>query len=296
MNTSIVPATSLPTDPVAWPEWLEQQLVRGDLGQVVVELETLLQVDPAHTPDVRQILGSDFDKVLESGLSVLNGHQITELMKHPRMLLRLQEAVLIQGGDYWSTVDETDATKSAIIREWAAIEQQIDPIVPDDGPTSETNGERASWFQSLRPLVALAAIVLVGVTVWMTRPSPSTWGFDQPGLLNASVSAHDYLDSLADAADTFDKKPLDTSVALGKRLSDFSHGCQTLLEAKHPQLSEASRKLLLEKCRDWKASIDGHLADLNSGAKPIEVIRDEANATVNKLVNKLREMADETLA
>lgn len=289
MTAPHVIAVDMPTDAVAWPEWLERQLVRDDLGQLVCELEKLLNVDPAETPDVRQILGNDFDRVLESGLSILSPERIADLVKHPRMLLRLQEAVLIQGGDHWNRIEEADDTKSMVLREWKAIESRIgEPVRPSVNSSGKT-GRRGA----LRILAGIAAAVAVGVTAWMVRPIPPTWGFDKSGLLTAEMPASDYLNTLAGAAEEWFKKRPEDSEGLAKRLRDFRHGCDTLLAAPHPQLAEVDKTWLLEKCRTWAGKIDGHLADLQSASKSVQVVRTEADETITKLVAALKARADQ---
>lgn len=289
MTAHNVIAADMPVDSVAWPEWLERQLVRGDLGQLVCELEKLLQVDPAETPDVRVLLGNEFDRVLEAGLSVLSAERIAELLKHPRMLMRLQEAVLIQGGDYWNKIEEADDSKSLVLREWQAIESRIsDPV----GPVADQHVKQGRRGV-LRILAGVAAAVAVGVTAWMVRPVPPTWGFDKSGLLTADVAPAEYLNGLASAAEEWFKKRPEDSEGLARRLRDFRHGCDTLLIAPHPQLAATDRAWLLERCQAWAEKIDGHLADLRSESKSVGDVRNEADETINKLISALKARAEE---
>jgi hypothetical protein len=47
---------------------------------------------------------------------------------------------------------------------------------------------------------------------------------------------------------------------------------------------------LVEKCRVWAAKLDAHLAALEGGVSAAKV-RDDADATINKLIEALRDRA-----
>jgi len=99
-----------------------------------------------------------------------------------------------------------------------------------------------------------------------------------------------YLDRLADAAGEWFKKRPDDPNALARRIGEFRQGCSVLILSPHKPLAAQDRAWLVEKCRAWAAKLDAHLAALEGGASAAQV-RDEADATINKLIAALRERA-----
>ena len=108
-----------------------------------------------------------------------------------------------------------------------------------------------------------------------------------------NLSAKDYLNHLADAADEWKHRRPETQATLEQRLSDFRHGCQTLIDAPHPQLSPEDRTWLVGKCQDWAGKLDGQLADLRSGTKPMPQVLNEADTTIGNLIDALRKRAQD---
>lgn len=283
-------ALDIPNDPADWPDWLERQLVGLDLGELVLQLQVLADRSDEPEPTLEDICESNIEAVLQGGLAPLSQQQIGALLKHPRLLLELQERVLFAGGEYWSTVPISEEHRQQVAYAKLKILSQIAADSVDDiTAKGEDSGERNSRRRLMwRPLIAVAATLLIGVAFWITRPPTTGWGFSRSGVLTADLSADAYLDSLAKAAeDWFNKRP-ETKPDLALRLKQFSDGCQTLIDAPHPQLSPQDREWLIERCRVWKEKIDKQLADLNSGAKSVEEVRAEADATVNQLIEALR--------
>ena len=63
-----------------------------------------------------------------------------------------------------------------------------------------------------------------------------------------------------------------------------------LIFSPHRPLSREDRIWLVEKCRLWAARLDYHLELLENGADA-EKVRDDADATVGKLIKALRDRA-----
>jgi hypothetical protein len=149
--------------------------------------------------------------------------------------------------------------------------------------------------------LAAAALVLVGGyfayqgVTGAVNTVKRGWGFNQPGLMTAQMSPRDYLKTLADAASTWKNQQQATKEELQKRLTEFRKGCDNLIKAPHPQLAEADRKWLIERCGAWAAKIDGHLADLQSG-KSFDTVKAEAQKTIDTLVEKLNERSQSAAA
>ncbi len=99
-----------------------------------------------------------------------------------------------------------------------------------------------------------------------------------------------YLNRIADAAaEWFNQRP-EGPIDLARRLGELRQGCSVLILSPHKPLSAQDRTWLVEKCRAWAAKLDAHLVSLEGGTAAPKV-RDEADATVDKLIKALRERA-----
>lgn len=282
----------IPHDPQLWPAWLEEQLVGLQLGELIDQLKLIVPEPEESQVTLDDVCGSQLDLVLTSGLSALSQKQVSTLLKSPDLLLDLQERVFIEGGDYWHSVSRTEEHQQLFETQWPQIEKSFIEVGSDSSEiptvTSQSQQPKSSGI-SIRTLSLLAAVLLVGVTFWLSRPQPPAgWGFNRPGALAVDLPADEYLDHIAESAGEWFKKPTGTKAALAKRLAQFSAGCQTLIDAEHPQLSPTDRDWLVERCGVWKDKIDTQLAQLNSGTKSLNEVRSEANATVNKLIEAIQ--------
>lgn len=280
----------IPDDPATWPNWLERHLVGVHLRELVGELQLLAGPQPVPAPSLEELLGPALPRILEGGLQHLTEQQTRQLLRHPQLLLRLQERVLVEGGNYWQSVPLAAAHQLAVARQWNVLQSELDTMTPGAAaafPTA-THRHRFAW-RFVTAVGALAAAVLIAVGLWPDRMIQPTWGFDKGGLLTAQVPASEYLQSLTGAAREWFKKTPETPAALERRLREFRHGCDTLIRAPHTQLAAADRDWLVDRCKNWSSKLDGHLADLNSGAKPFSDIRREADATINALIKALEE-------
>jgi hypothetical protein len=60
------------------------------------------------------VFGEDRDRPMERGLAVLPGEAIGKLLRHPRLLLELQEQALMFGGEHWRRQEESPGDHGAI--------------------------------------------------------------------------------------------------------------------------------------------------------------------------------------
>ncbi len=284
--------------------WLERQLVGLELGDLVAELVAIHQsrsLNPIPSPSLDQAFADQLPQLLNQGLSVLSEKQLGLLLKHPGLLMELQDAVLEQGGRYWETVPRSEEFEQRIVAERAALSKKLVER-PGTAPTANQGGPAprplasgssspARWKPST--LLAIAAALLIGVTLWMSRPSGPTWGFDRSGILTTNVSAGEYLNSLATAAgDWFNKRP-EEPPAVATRLREFIHGCETLIDAPHSQLSPEDRAWLVERCRTWKSTLETQLTALEAQSRTAAETLESADETIRKLQNALRQRASE---
>jgi hypothetical protein len=280
----------IPPEPSEWPAWLEQQLVGPDLGDLVLQLQELAGASAEPSPSLLEICGPNLNDVLASGLSVLTEEQIPRLMRFPRALLDLQERIFEEGKSHWFNLPVSAEQRTAVEDQWRSISAKAG-LAADAGGSVQPAAAPARKRHYWRSIAAIAAIVLVGAAWWTLRPRTRSWGFDRPGLLAASASASEYLNSLADAADDWFQVRPESSQELAARLQEFVHGCDTLIAAPHPQLPAGDRAWLVERCQAWRSRLETELAELNAGTKPVEAVRDETDAVIRKLMNALRQRA-----
>jgi hypothetical protein len=287
----------LPEDTAAWPIWLEQQLVGMELGELVVQLETLYKNQSRQHQSFSEICGSQMSELLQRGLSSLSTRQISALFQNPAAILELQEHVLAGGGSYWDNVPLSGTDRDAVHRVTSRACQAVSDTT-DRAPKAQlntaNNATQNTWFSrnAIATLTALAATVLLVLGIWsQTGDRPSGWGFDQPGLLAQDVSARTYLSNLSDAAGQWSKKKPSNARELEKRLAEFRHGCDTLIAAPHKPLEEVDRQWLIGKCKAWAGEIDSYLAELSRDAGSFSDVNLKADETISRLKNALKDRA-----
>src|SRR5262249_15381922 len=115
-------------------------------------------------------------------------------------------------------------------------------------------------------------------------PAVVAWGWDRPGALRQDVSARDYLDALASAAEEWSKARPETAPALARRLNEFRAGCSTLILTTHQPLNEEGREWLKGRCQVWAEEIDKVLTKLEDDGRVMDA-RDEADKLARKIVH-----------
>ncbi|MFI5459247.1 MAG: hypothetical protein ACHRXM_27800 [Isosphaerales bacterium] len=320
-------ALEIPDDASDLAGWLEGHLVGLELSALVAELEAVHGQAQGHGSaqppfSLETILGNQRDAVLAGGLVSLPPDHLRQLLRHPRLLLDLQELILISGRPYWhrraeSILEQAPASeqKAAVDRGWdwltASVIEHPTVSVPIragavHSPASVTRPRSGSRWRSLSvaSLAAAAAVVLVvfAVSRWPScdragngPPGPSVasssgWGWNRPDALPQDLPRNAYLNHLADGAQAWFKQRPDDPVALAKRITEFRQGCSVLIQSPHKPLPADDRTWLVEKCRAWMGKLDAHLAALESGQDALKV-RGEADETINTLIAALRERA-----
>lgn len=285
----------LPDDPAERAAWLERQLVGLELGTLVSELEAVHGRDD-RTLTLEAACGDALPGVLERGLLVLSRDAIQKLLTHPRLLFDLQEKICINGGDYWQRVPIADEHRRAVDDSWKAIRAAIESeVAPKPANRAASLASRSNPRRLWVAAATVAVVLLAAVGLWLRPASaPPGWGWDRPGALSADLSSSDYLNHLADGANEWFLKRPETKEDLAKRLREFRHGCDTLIEAPHTQLSADDRKWLVERCKVWAGKIDENIAALESTSN-VGQVRNDADATIQKLVDALRTRSKESV-
>jgi hypothetical protein len=292
MKTKPTPiALDMPEDEAELASWLERLVVGERLGALVAELEGI-HGPPARTASLDQALGDRRDAVLRDGLASLPPDRLGLFLRQPRLLLQLQELVLVSGCPHWETLaaaqpEHRDALARGRVR------------LPGQGYATPRTWHLRRWGVGLAATAAaallLAAFLISGRPGGPRQPVPpaataSAWGWNRPGALAEDLRPGAYLDHLADAAqEWFNQRP-EGPVDLARRLGEFRQGCSVLILSPHQPLSADDRAWLVEKCRTWAAKLDAELASLERGEDPT-VVRDQADATAAALVKALRDRA-----
>lgn len=299
-----VHALDIPDDPAQLPAWLERHLVGLDLAALIAELSAV-HAAAGPGPSLDALLAGRKEAVLANGLGVLPQATLKEFLTRPRLLLELQELILVGGGAYWDRVAPPSAELEAHVEQGRQrlerLFAQAERAAPEERRVLRLPSGPA-WYR--RPWVAslaAAAAVLLGVFLFEHYRSPAgkdretsavAWGWSRPDALPDKMSPEAYLNRLADeAAEWFDRRP-DEPVALAKRLGELREGCSVLILSPHPPLAAADRQWLVEKCRLWAAQFDQQLTALEAGGDPLQ-IRAQTDETVHKLITALRGRAKE---
>jgi hypothetical protein len=305
-------ALEIPDDTKALPGWLDRHLVGPDLGALVAELEAV------HGPVAREVallnvLGNHRNDVLAQGLATLPKDRLRRLLRQPRLLLDLQELILISGGPYWFDRAAQGPQRAAVDRGWQRLaaslatertgqatvpSRSVIPMltpIPVPSLPARSRWYRRGWVLSLTTIAAALLVVAAAVRWHAVEPRQAgvavvAWGWSRPGALSQELPRADYLNRLADEAhEWFDRRPEDRA-GLARRLAEFRQGCTTLIQARHRPLSAEDRAWLVEKCRAWAAKFDGYLAAVGAGQDPLQV-RGQADETINRLLATLRDRA-----
>ena len=279
--------TTIPDDPKEWAGWLEQHLVGLRLRDVIDELRLL--PGSAATPLNGLLNENLLLQVRKRGLTALSVNQVRALFGSPESLLELQDDVLIHGGDYWASLPTSAEVQNATDRVKKRLGKSPIPAERAAVPAAKPETKNSSRGL-LIALTSVAALLLVGVLTWQMQPHGSGSILGQPGLLANDVnSSAEYLNRIANAgSEWFNQHPRD-SAELVTLLENVSNDCQILIDADHLRLTPNEREWFVGKCENWKNEFDTTLASLQSGHLTFEAAKSEADKTMMKLVNLLRE-------
>lgn len=293
---------NMPDDVAKWPDWLECRLVSPTLGQLVAELEVVHGGSLEAEATLDEVCGEALREVYSIGLAALSPERLRMLLRQPSLLLALQEAVLIHGQSYWTAVPRPYEFAQSTDEQWRQVATtcgladtpaqagEADSRMQPELATHHQRRSRRTWITSV------AALVLVGTGIWFVRPRPAMWGFDRDGLLSTNVPRDEYLNALADAAgDWFNKRP-DQVDGLVRRLTEFERGCDTLIQAPHPELADVDRQWLVERCGAWKSKLAACRTSLSAGQLSLEEAQATADQTIRALQHALRTRASQETA
>jgi hypothetical protein len=291
---------------VASPAWLEDELVGPRLGELVAELAALPGAETLEGASWQEMLGDHAQAVFDRGLCAIPPELIGRLLARPRLLLDLQESVLLDGGDYWARkLEAPGALVEAAGRGWPRLAGSL--------RVHRWLNRPGTRWRRLAPHLAYltaAAALLLATTIFLmkpadrdsaqiaagaTSPAPAPvaavgWGWGKEGALPQNAAPRDYFESIAAGARAWSKKRPDDAVALARRLTEFRAGCSALILSDHKPLSPADREWLVRRCRNWAEKIDDQLTALDL-AKDVNQTHREMDLLVKKMVDEIRERA-----
>ena len=139
--------------------------------------------------------------------------------------------------------------------------------------------------------IAACVLVVLGIRSQFTEEPSVAFVWEQPESFDSSLSPAEYGTSLSKSLDDwwFSERP-ETKDELAARLQRFHAGCETVIAAKHPQLTPEQRELLVTKCKNWLAKLDKHLADVKAGGSNLPVLRENSDETVHATVDALKQL------
>ena len=277
----------IPDHPRELAAWIENHLLGMRLGELVSELRVVHGDQPGKLT-LNEACGGHLEDILKQGIRSLPADRLSLLLRHPGLLLELQEVILERGGAYWLKQSAPREEQLALASQWKLLEQSL-----FSGSISHSVPRNRNWIGRSAIAAILSAAAAFSVA-WFLKdrfapPTPG-WGWDRPGALAANLPSRDYLEHLAAAAQDWFKKRPETAPELARRIGQFRQGCSTLILAEHPSLSPADRDWLRERCRVWAGKLDGHLAAIEAGQN-IDDVRLAADETVNKLISAIRDRA-----
>jgi hypothetical protein len=297
---------TMPDDPLQRRAWLEQQLTGLHLRDLVLELEALRETPPLAAPPLADTLGESLPMVLHAGLAAASDEAVRQLIRHPRLLLELQEQILLADSPYWEhrLEENTEVAEAADrvatrFRESLAEEEPARVRLP-----VQSSLARNPWLAALATAAALLlttfGLIWAGVLTLSFGPAPEPevaqrWGWDRPGAIPEGVPAGEYYDALARAARQWGDVRPDDREALLKRIGEYRQGCSRLLIAAHEPLRELGSRedaWLVERCQRWAYRLDQLRDDLEAGRKAVTEVRDAVDEMTRRIVSNLESRAD----
>ncbi len=289
-------AFDIPESPDEIAKWLESIICEGDLRSLVAQLISVHGVADQRI-EIDAFLAEDRQAMLAQGLCALPASKIQSLLMTPVLLLDLQQKIMAEGGDYWR-----DKFQSAVGQETIQRTNKVIAEILEKQHVVVGKAERPGSRWSVSSLLALAAGILIAISgTWYWNSERNNrqpvqvaagWGWASESGIPAGGSAKEYLTALSNGADAwFNSRPSDNN-ELATRLTEFSAGCELLINADHAPLPDEDKAWLRYKCRVWKRQIDEQLAAVGQ-SKLVDVLRvsDEIARDISKSLRERESQA-----
>jgi hypothetical protein len=276
-----------------WPMWLERQLLGTRLSELIDELE-LISPAEGPGPTLDELIGEQWQALLSRGLSALEFDRLRQLIRNPQLLLELQEQVFINGGNYWQDLPVDEDVRSTA----DTVAKRVKAAIYSSGETAVTPANQGISFSSPNRrlyviFATLAASVLVAVgirSLFLSEPSVA-FAWEHPDSLDSSLSATEYGETLSKSLEEWwANDPAESREELLNRLRRFRDGCETLVDARHPQLTGDQREQLVTKCKKWQVKIEQNLADVEKTNVKLVTIKQNSDKTIQATADALRQL------
>lgn len=286
-------AFDIPESPEEIAKWLESIICEGDLRGLVTQLISVHGATGQES-NLDAILAEHRQGVMDHGLSALSESKVQSLLVTPTLLLQLQETIMAEGGEYWLGKFNSDASRDTVRRTDDVVAQVLGSQQVTIDRTEKPDSPRTG--SSLLALAAGLLIAIGGTWYWNQQRGDrglvqvaAGWGWASESGIPSDVSAKEYLTALSSGADAwFNKRPSNES-ELATRLTEFSAGCERLINANHAPLAKADEAWLQYKCRGWKKRIDEQLAAVDQN--PVEDVLRATDAIAKEVSEALTERA-----
>ncbi len=316
----------IPDDPQLLPEWLERQITGLDLQQLVSELNSMSE-SQEEKPSLTQACGGRLDDVLQDGLHLLTEQELWTLLRHPDLLLELQDRVNFEGGEHWLEIPISDADRAEIDRIRATIRKITHAsnveFAIDEKRTSKQSESDSSKFAhaasshsnpwgntSANPRRSFIRIALVACGLLMaiavgTMMLPQPAGWSDPGRLTTSRSPAQVFDALAQATESYRKASRHSQQQLQDELERFIRDCQKVQQLNlpelaalpHPDRENANSPIqtyadwLKVKCKAWEDNAQATLTAMRNGNSDFETASSAYTEIITKLKKALEKQA-----
>jgi len=253
-------------------DWLEGQLVGPDFFRLVSELEVIHGSGGPSAATIADVLGPNREAVLSRGLGALPREQLKALLQKPKLLLDLQELVLLDGGEYWQ--NKTRPVQA----------------MPSSVASPPKPAPRFNWLAVVGIAVTVAALLMI--FIW-PRPAATQRGWHKESVFEArQLSAAAYLNQLAAAVEEYRATQPEDAATLARRIGEIRDGCTRFAMAAHPPLSQADRADVKARCRKWSDRLDEYRKQLEDSPDDAGKIHDQVNALIEQMAKVLRTKAE----
>ena len=299
----------IPEDDKELPRWLESILVSPNFGKTIAQLVYIQTEDSNPHASADAFTDKQLRQFAKVGLTDATYDQCKAFLRQPAALVALNDAIFAEGDSYWiQRIANASRADHQFLDEFAKanfapVDSEISRSKERSNSDNGQARDAADSSFSRRSIFALAAALLVaafGYSYYQNNLAPKgeDWGWQSANALPRNLPQDEYLRSIGEVALEWFEQPSNTPAQLAANLQTLSSGCQRLIEDDHPSLSDANREWLIEKCTDWKQSID-LLVDSASEIEHLDeakqqAIKNAADDLVSKISLTLNNRADAT--
>lgn len=296
--------------------WLEDRIVAQDFSEFVTQLDVMVTLDNRDdrriTPrlSLEEILGTDRDEFLNNGLAGISNDQFFSLLASPEALAELNEQVFMYGGKYWgqkiddalSHARKMDGNSASSTPKQSAIPgvDRIEAVTTKAKSVRSNDRFKSNQVSRLFFVAASIAILICGG--WLVRNAffddsnnqqvAQAWGWERDDWFEEAKTPKQYMARMIEGANAWGKKPVDSKDAYVTRLKQLMKGCQKMIDAEHPLLTETQKEQLVLKCIAWKEEFIDQFTEVTENPSEFRKTKKKTDATVEKAAIALGKILD----